>query len=94
MTSLEPAVKDLRTKTIDPVCGMEVSPGKTNLVSFHGRHSYWFCAEACRRDFEADPDKYLKPKPAKKKGWFARYLERMAKTNEKEFGSTGPKCCH
>jgi hypothetical protein len=42
--------------------------------------------------FEADPNKYLEPKPVKKKGWFGRYLERMAKTNEKEFGCAGPRC--
>jgi len=95
MTNLETAVRDLQAKTIDPVCGMEVEPGRTKLVSVHEGHSYWFCAEGCREAFEAHPDQYLRrSKPVKKKGWFARYLERMAKTNEKEFGRTGPKCCH
>jgi hypothetical protein len=40
-----------------------------------------------------NPERDLKPKPVKKKGWFGRYLERMAKINEKEFGRTGPRCC-
>jgi YHS domain-containing protein len=92
MTSLETAVKDSPRRTIDPVCGMEVDPGRTKLFSVHEGHSYWFCAEACRRAFEADPTKYLESKPAKKKGWFGRYLERMAKSNEKEFGCAGPRC--
>jgi YHS domain-containing protein len=94
MTTLETAVKDLPTKTIDPVCGMDVEPGRTKLVSVYKGHSYWFCANGCREAFEANPTKYLEPKPAKKKGWFGRFLERMAKTNEKEFGPAGPRCCH
>lgn len=92
MATLDTTVKDTLTKTIDPVCGMEVESGRTKLVSVYKGHSYWFCADGCRRAFEADPEKYLKPKPAKKKGWFGRYLDRMAKTNEKEFGCAGPRC--
>ena len=92
MTSLETPVTDTPTKTIDPVCGMDVEPGRTKLVSVYKGHSYWFCAEGCRRAFEADPDKYLKPKPVKKKGWFGNWLERMAKSNEKVFGCAGSKC--
>jgi YHS domain-containing protein len=94
MTSLDTTVKDTLGKTIDPVCGMNVEPGKTNLVSVHKGHSYWFCADACRRAFKADPDKYLKPEPSEKKGWFGRWLDRMAKSNKEEFGCHGPKCCH
>ena len=91
-TSLEATGKDSPTKIIDPVCGMGVEPGRTKLVSVHKGHTYWFCAKTCRRAFEADPNKYLEPKPAKKKGWFGRYLDRIAKTNEKEFGCAGPRC--
>jgi Cu+-exporting ATPase len=92
MRTSETPVKDRPLKTIDPVCGMDVAPGRTKLVSVHKGNSYWFCAEACRRAFEAHPDKYLKQKPAKRKGWFGRYLDRMSKSNEKEFGCAGPKC--
>ena len=92
MTTLKNTRKDSLIKAIDPVCGMDVEPGRTKLVSVYKGHSYWFCAEACRSSFEKDPNKYLEPKPAKKKGWLGRYLEQMAKTNEKEFGCAGPKC--
>jgi YHS domain-containing protein len=92
MATLDNTAKDLTTKTIDPVCGMEVEPGQTKLVSVYKGRSYWFCAEGCRRAFEADPEKYLKPKHPKKKGWFGRYLDRLAKVNEKEFGCSGAKC--
>jgi YHS domain-containing protein len=76
--------------TIDPVCGMEVEPGATKLVSIYQGHSYWFCAEACRETFERNPEKYLGPK--KPKGWIGRYLERLTKANQSEFGGGGPSC--
>lgn len=77
---------------IDPVCGMEVVPGKTRLVSvYHGR-SFWFCAPGCRKDFEENPEKYLDSCPAKRKGWFRRYLDRMARANQKYLGAAGAKC--
>ena len=80
-------------QTVDPVCGMTVDPDKTKLLSIHRGYKYYFCSKGCLKSFEAEPDKYLHPKPAKKKGWFGRYLDRMAKINEKEFGKDGPHCC-
>ena len=79
--------------TTDPVCGMSVVPGETKLVSLYNGHSYWFCAEHCREAFEKNPEKYLGRKTAKPKSWLGRYLARMAKVNQKEFGSGGPSCC-
>jgi YHS domain-containing protein len=75
---------------IDPVCGMNVVPGDTKLVAIYQGHSYWFCAYNCREAFEANPRKYLEPK--KRKSWFGRYLERLTKANEQQFGGSGPKC--
>ena len=68
MTTLGNKTTDPRRKTIDPVCGMDVVPGKTKLVSIHRGTSYWFCTEGCRTAFETNPDKYLKSGPGKKKG--------------------------
>jgi YHS domain-containing protein len=92
MTDLRTTSHDSTVKDVDPVCGMTVDVGNTRLVSAYRGESYWFCAEACRRAFEKNPDKYLAAKASKKKGWFGRFLERMAKVNEKEFGCSGPKC--
>jgi YHS domain-containing protein len=75
---------------IDPVCGMKVSPGETKRVALYQGHSYWFCADGCRAAFEANPKKYLGDK--KRKGWFGRYIDRLRKANEQEFGASGPKC--
>ena len=78
--------------SVDPVCGMVVEPGRTRLVANYQGHSYWFCAEDCRGTFEAGPKNYLGPKPAKRIGFIGRYLERLARTNEKAFGGGAPKC--
>ncbi len=80
------------TTNIDPVCGMEVDPGRTRLVAIYQGHSYWFCAEGCREAFEANPKEYLEPKPVKPKGWWGRYPERMAKANKELFGDSRPQC--
>jgi YHS domain-containing protein len=79
-------------KIKDPVCGMEVEPGRTRLVAVYQGHSYWFCSRACRETFEKNPQKYLEPKHPKHKGWFGRYLERLSKANEEHFGKGGPRC--
>lgn len=92
MATLDNTTNNLSARSIDPVCGMEVEPGQTKLVSVYKGRSYWFCAEGCRRAFETDPEKYLESKPVKKKGWFGRYLDHMAKVNKKEFGCSGAKC--
>ncbi|HMF32604.1 MAG TPA: YHS domain-containing protein, partial [Candidatus Lokiarchaeia archaeon] len=49
---------------IDPVCGMEVVPGKS-FESTHDGKKYYFCNMSCKAAFDADPDKYLAPGAAK-----------------------------
>jgi Cu+-exporting ATPase len=49
---------------IDPVCGMHVDPKTAPASSeYHGRR-YWFCCPSCKGRFDADPARYLGPKPA------------------------------
>ncbi|MBA2451423.1 MAG: YHS domain-containing protein [Chloroflexi bacterium] len=45
----------------DPVCGMDVDPRSAKHTSIHEGHTYYFCAPACKRAFEAEPAKYLDP---------------------------------
>ena len=74
---------------VDPVCRMKITkPGKVQPFTFHA-DTYYFCAEACREAFISNPDKYLQIKVFKKKGLWARYLDRLNK-------ATGgkPPCCH
>jgi Cu+-exporting ATPase len=47
----------------DPVCGMQVDPASAaERYDYQGR-TYSFCCDGCRRKFEADPERYLKPEP-------------------------------
>lgn len=68
VTTLETTDTDSPTEDIDPICGMDVVPGRSKLVSLHKGHCYWFCAEASRRAFMADPNRYLKQIPGKNRG--------------------------
>ncbi len=43
----------------DPVCEMRFAADKAVAKVRHNGKTYYFCAEACRRDFEADPSRYL-----------------------------------
>ena len=63
---------------IDLVCCMEVHSGDQNPKFSHKLRTYYFCDEACRNAFAADPEKYLNPK-TKRKGLWGRYLERLEK---------------
>ncbi len=50
------------SKTIDPVCGMEVDAGearKAGLMAAHEGHTYSFCSKLCRDQFTRDPRKFL-----------------------------------
>ncbi len=55
----------IQTKTIDPVCGMEI-----NLETAAGRSEYngetvYFCSPACQEKFDGAPEKYFKPEENK-----------------------------
>lgn len=46
------------TKVRDVVCDMQFKPSKAvAIVSYEGR-DFYFCTDACRRQFERDPIKY------------------------------------
>jgi Cu+-exporting ATPase len=45
----------------DPVCGMDVDPKTARQrADYHGK-AYYFCAPGCKKAFEAEPEKYLRP---------------------------------
>ena len=47
----------------DPVCGMTVDPSTAKAKVEHMGSTYYFCWDGCAQKFQADPEKYLKPKP-------------------------------
>jgi YHS domain-containing protein len=55
--------KEEQMKVTDPVCGMVFEERKEAATIEYDGQTYHFCTEACRRQFEADPVRYL-PAPA------------------------------
>ena len=43
----------------DPVCGMDVDPGKAAAKSEYQGNTYYFCAPGCKTKFDQDPEKYV-----------------------------------
>jgi Cu+-exporting ATPase len=52
-----------RTLVKDPVCNMDVDPGRAAASSEYKNQTYYFCSPGCVKRFNADPEKYLAPKP-------------------------------
>lgn len=49
----------------DPVCGMDVNPATAKYKTDFAGRTYYFCCAGCLEKFRSDPEKYLKPRPAK-----------------------------
>ncbi|VIO68717.1 heavy metal translocating P-type ATPase [Bradyrhizobium ivorense] len=49
---------------IDPVCGMKVNPATAKHRLTYKGEEYLFCSGRCRERFEAEPEKFLKPREA------------------------------
>jgi len=49
---------------IDPVCGMKVNIAKAAATFEYKGTLYYFCGKGCAAKFQADPEKFLTPKPA------------------------------
>ena len=64
---------------VDPVCGMSLDPETAKIKAFIDGQNYYFCAEGCRKTFEADPEKYIASECPKPKGWWGRYMARLQK---------------
>ncbi len=45
----------------DPVCKMEVKESEAAATSEYKGNKYYFCALACKKAFDQDPEKYLAP---------------------------------
>ncbi|WP_119389995.1 heavy metal translocating P-type ATPase [Taklimakanibacter lacteus] len=46
----------------DPVCGMSVTKATAKHTISHKSETFYFCSAGCKAKFEADPERYLKPK--------------------------------
>ncbi len=73
----------------DPVCGMEVSEEKATHMIHAEHETFYFCSERCKASYAKQIGIN---KPAAKKGFLGRFLEKLAKENEKDFGGKPPTC--
>ncbi|WP_445502743.1 heavy metal translocating P-type ATPase [Microvirga sp. G4-2] len=53
-------------KIKDPVCGMMIDPHATPYRTHYQGKPYYFCSSGCQAKFQAEPAKYVEPKPAMK----------------------------
>jgi len=74
--------------TRDPICGMKVDHKKVTFMSTYNGQHFFFCNEACKKTFDAQPSYYIR-----KKGALNRFLEWIAKGNEKTYHNKPPDCC-
>ena len=56
--------EDVQRDAIDPVCGMTVTPQTAAATVVHDGQTYYFCSQACRERFRAEPAKYTRHQPA------------------------------
>lgn len=47
---------------IDPVCLMNVDEKRAAATSIYQGKKYYFCAVACKKAFDSNPEKYLSQK--------------------------------
>ena len=73
----------------DPICGMEVSEEKALHMIRAEHETFYFCSKRCKESYAG---KIGISKPAAKKGFLGRFLERLVKENEKDFGGKPPTC--
>ncbi len=45
----------------DPVCGMEIDPKTAAGISAYQGQTYYFCSNGCKKAFDKEPAKYIKP---------------------------------
>jgi Cu+-exporting ATPase len=60
---VDPAGHDDPVHATDPVCGMSVDPHTAKHRLAYKGQDYFFCSGRCRERFDAEPDKFLQPKP-------------------------------
>ena len=45
----------------DPVCGMDVDPKTAAGKSEFQGQTYYFCSSGCKKAFDKEPQRYVKP---------------------------------
>ena len=84
---------EIRPKTIDPVCGMQVNTTSALHLDHRGK-TYHFCSERCRERFAADPEAVLNSEKAEKSGATRgdQYVCPMCAGVERDHPGDCPRC--
>ena len=45
----------------DVVCGMDVDPQRAAATSQYNGKTFYFCSQACKARFDANPAQYVRP---------------------------------
>lgn len=53
--------KPMRQEVTDPVCGMKLAAEKVVATVEHRGCTIYFCTQMCKRLFEEDPSRYVRP---------------------------------
>jgi adenylate cyclase len=77
----------------DPVCGMRIDPDDAVASAVHDGQRYWFCSEACRDAFVADPapdrDRLTEDELARRSGAPIERIRSLVEFGILERGSDG-----
>lgn len=73
----------------DPICDMEVEEEKAEFMVHLHRETFYFCSERCKEEFEKEMGLI---EPAEGIKIWSRFLKRLSKGADKEFGGKPPKC--
>lgn len=75
---------------IDPICGMTVNEENAKILLVIDGEVFFFCSASCKERYQQGSG-WVKT-PAVKKGFFRRFLEKVAQTTEKSYGKKPPTC--
>jgi YHS domain-containing protein len=53
-------IKELKTMTKDPVCGMNVDENNSQYQTQYGGKKFNFCSEQCKKKFDQQPEQYAR----------------------------------
>ncbi len=71
---------------LDPVCKANLEEKEAKGTATFKGEVYHFCCPSCQEEFLHNPKKYVSD------NWWKRFMQRLEKANEEEFGSKGPSC--
>ncbi len=73
----------------DPVCTAHLKEENIKSTATFKGEMYYFCCPSCQEKFLHNPQKYVSATNTK---WWKRFLQRLEKASEEEYGNSKPSC--